>query len=260
MPIEGSYFLFLHKWELEGRFLHEPQTLEHPGERGIFLSNQTWVHLPRQSITIWLTLDCGEGFWSYSVWCCVSRIGSSCSKDLNSQKAFGEEVLKAKWGGGLQGAWSAYGHFSDWLVVMQQGGIIFQESMSSTFWFKLVWGFPHSSVSKESASNAGDLGSIPRSGRSLGEGNGNPLQYSCLENPMDRGAWQAAVHGVTRVEHDKPPPVWALPVGGQHVVAFFPLLGVLASLKWVKNMGQYIIYCPWGGTEGPWLNDYIAII
>ena len=188
MPIEGSYFLFLHKWELEGRFLHEPQTLEHPGERGIFLSNQTWVHLPRQSITIWLTLDCGEGFWSYSVWCCVSRIGSSCSEDLNSQKAFGEEVLKAKWGGGLQGAWSAYGHFSDWLVVMQQGGIIFQESMSSTFWFKLVWGFPHSSVSKESASNAGDLGSIPRSGRSLGEGNGNPLQYSCLENPMDRGA------------------------------------------------------------------------
>ena len=41
MPIEGSYFLFLHKWELEERFLHEPQTLEHPGERGIFLSNQT---------------------------------------------------------------------------------------------------------------------------------------------------------------------------------------------------------------------------
>ena len=202
-----------------------------------------------QSTDSWL----GEGFWSYSVWCCVSRIGSSCSKDLNSQKAFGEEVLKAKWGGGLQGAWSAYGHFSDWLAVMQQGGIIFQESMSSTFCFKLVWGFPRSSVSKESASNAGDLGSIPISGRSLGEGNGNSLQYSCLENPMDRGAWQAAVHGVTRVEHDKPPPVWVLPVGGQHVVAFFPLLGVLASLKWVKNMGQYIIYSPWGGTEGPWL-------
>jgi len=46
-------------------------------------------------------------------------------------------------------------------------------------------------------------------GRSLGEGNGNPLQYSCLENPMDREAWQATVHGVTRVGHDlatKPPP------------------------------------------------------
>ena len=44
----------------------------------------------------------------------------------------------------------------------------------------------------------GDLGSIPGSGRSPGEGNGNPLQYSCLENPMDREAWQATVHGVTK--------------------------------------------------------------
>ena len=60
-------------------------------------------------------------------------------------------------------------------------------------------GFPHSSVIKESACNAGDPGSIPGSGRSPGEGNGNPLQYSCLENPMDRGAWQATVHGVTTV-------------------------------------------------------------
>ena len=49
---------------------------------------------------------------------------------------------------------------------------------------------------KESACNAGDLGSIPGSVRSPGEGNGNPLQYSCLENPMDRGAWRATVHGV----------------------------------------------------------------
>ena len=44
--------------------------------------------------------------------------------------------------------------------------------------------------------NAGEVGSIPGSGRSPGEGNGNPLQYSCLENPRDRGAWQATVHGV----------------------------------------------------------------
>ena len=70
-------------------------------------------------------------------------------------------------------------------------------------------GFPHSSVGKESACNAGDLGSIYGSGRSPGEGNGNPLQYSCLENPKDRGAWRATVHGVARVGHDvetKPPP------------------------------------------------------
>ena len=63
-------------------------------------------------------------------------------------------------------------------------------------------GFLHSSVGKESACNAMDLGSIPGSGRSPGEGNGNPLQYFCLENPIDRRAWQATVHGVSRVVHD----------------------------------------------------------
>ena len=58
--------------------------------------------------------------------------------------------------------------------------------------------FPGGSEVKASASNEGDPGSIPRSGRSPGEGNGNPLQYSCLENPMDRGAWQATVHGAAK--------------------------------------------------------------
>ena len=51
---------------------------------------------------------------------------------------------------------------------------------------------------KASACNAGDLGSIPGSGRSPGEGNGNPLQYCCLENPMDGGAWWATVHGIPK--------------------------------------------------------------
>ena len=50
---------------------------------------------------------------------------------------------------------------------------------------------------KESSANTGDVGSIPGSGRSPGEGNGDPLQYSCLGNPMDRGAWRATVHGIT---------------------------------------------------------------
>ena len=59
-------------------------------------------------------------------------------------------------------------------------------------------GFPGGSEVKASACNAGDLGSIPRSGRSPGERNGNPLQYSCLENPMDGGAWWATVHGVAK--------------------------------------------------------------
>ena len=55
---------------------------------------------------------------------------------------------------------------------------------------------PCGSDGKESACNAGDLGSIPGLGRFPGEGNGNPLQYSCLENPMGRGVWQATVHEV----------------------------------------------------------------
>jgi len=70
-------------------------------------------------------------------------------------------------------------------------------------------GFPGSAISKETACSAGVPGSIPGSGRPPGEGNGNPLQYSCLENPMHRGAWQALAHGVARVRHNlvtKPPP------------------------------------------------------
>ena len=59
-------------------------------------------------------------------------------------------------------------------------------------------GLPDDSVSKESACNAGDTGSVPGSGRFPGGGNSNPLQYSCLENPMDRGAWQVIVYGVSK--------------------------------------------------------------
>ena len=59
-------------------------------------------------------------------------------------------------------------------------------------------GFHHSSDGKASACNVGYLGSIPVLGRSPGEGNGNPFQYSCLENSLDRGAWQATVHGVAK--------------------------------------------------------------
>ena len=69
-------------------------------------------------------------------------------------------------------------------------------------------GFPHSSVGKASACNAGDLGSVPGSGSSPGEGNGNPLQYSCLENPVDRGSWWAMVHGIAIVGHDLELSLW----------------------------------------------------
>ena len=73
---------------------------------------------------------------------------------------------------------------------------------------------------KESACDARDAGSIPGSGGSPGEGNGNLLQYSCLGNPTDRGAWWATVHGVARVRHDlviKPIYLAHIPAQNAHV-------------------------------------------
>ena len=61
-----------------------------------------------------------------------------------------------------------------------------------------VWGFPGDTVVKNPPANTGDAGLIPGSGRFLAGENGNPLQYSSLGNPKDRGAWQATVHGVTK--------------------------------------------------------------
>ena len=69
----------------------------------------------------------------------------------------------------------------------------------TSFWIVLKKkGFPGGSVTENSSTNAGDVGSISGSGRSLAEGNGYPLQYSCLENPMNRGAWWAKVHRVAK--------------------------------------------------------------
>ena len=72
------------------------------------------------------------------------------------------------------------------------------EEVSKGSGYMYIQDFPGGSDGKASAYNVGDLGSIPGSGRSPGEGNDNPLQYSCLENPMDRGAWWATVHGVAK--------------------------------------------------------------
>ena len=76
-----------------------------------------------------------------------------------------------------------------------------KQEMGASLVAQLVKNLPAcSSVGKESACNAGNLGSIPKLGRSPGGGNGNPLHYSCLEHPTDRGAWQATVHGVARLD------------------------------------------------------------
>ena len=86
-------------------------------------------------------------------------------------------------------------------MVTLRREIILSDSQSSPPFISprdIYWGFPCGSDGKESACNVGGLGSTPRLGRSPGEGTGNPLQYSCLENPVDRGAWWTAVHGVTQ--------------------------------------------------------------
>ena len=74
--------------------------------------------------------------------------------------------------------------------------------MGAALTVEFTSGFPGGSDDKESAYKAEDPGLIPGLGRSPGEENGNPLQYSCLENPMDREAWRATVHGSQRVGHD----------------------------------------------------------
>ena len=81
------------------------------------------------------------------------------------------------------------------LCVLNKDRLVTHEKLVLT---DVEQGLPCSSDGKESACNAGDLSSIPGFGRSPGEGNGNPLQYSCLENPMDRGAWQATVQRVEK--------------------------------------------------------------
>ena len=87
-------------------------------------------------------------------------------------------------------------------IYMFNSGILFSHENETIVIFETtlieLWGFPGGSDSKESDCNVGNLGSVPGLGRSPGEGNGNPLQNSCLENPMDRGAWRPTVHSVTK--------------------------------------------------------------
>ena len=85
-------------------------------------------------------------------------------------------------------------HFLPSCIFPSGSGSIYQDYLEAP----TLLGFSGGSEGKESAFNAGDLGSIPGFGRSLGGQHGNPLQYSCLENSMDRKAWQTTIHGVTK--------------------------------------------------------------
>ena len=79
-------------------------------------------------------------------------------------------------------------------------GSLNDEKKSPTDWLQSLKSldFPGGSVGKNPSASSGDTGLIPGLGRSAGEGNGNPLQYSCLGNSIDRGAWQATVHGIAK--------------------------------------------------------------
>ena len=97
--------------------------------------------------------------------------------------------------------------------------------------YPVLFLFPGSSDGKESACNVEDLYSFPGSGRSPGEGNGNPLQYSCLENPMDRGAWRATAHGLTKSQ------IW---LSDQHTNSLFqdPFSSELFSMFSFRNIAE----------------------
>ena len=120
--------------------------------------------------------------------------------------------------------------------------------------FPYPLGFPSSSAGKESTCNAGDLGSIPGLGRSPGEGNGYPLQYPCLENPMDRGAWQATVCGVaksrTRLSDFHPfLPLLCPQVHSPSVSLFLPCTIFLDAI-YLHNINMHFINIPSNPTPG----------
>ena len=145
-------------------------------------------------------------------WGCLSGSSWINKKRQSEVSAQIEKALHYKgcWSqnGGEEAHWS--GFFFSFEIVATWSRLIEQF---------LVWGsplsdcFPCSSVGKESACNAEDLGSIPGLGGSPGKGNGNPLQYACLENPMDTGVWKVTVYGVARVRHD-----WATKHTHTHLV------------------------------------------
>ena len=115
-----------------------------------------------------------------------------------------ESGWRGRWEGGS--GWGTHVnpwlfHFNVWQNPLQlkKKYLVFKKKIKLRIKMSLKnFIFPGGSEVKASACKVGDLGSIPGLGRSPGERNGNPLQYSCLENPMDRGAWWATVHGVAK--------------------------------------------------------------
>ena len=150
---------------------------------------------------------------AFSTW-----YNSSQLKDISSGRIVWKKIFKCK--RMINFMWTRI--LMSWVYCTHQKNKILKESLRVTLGlldchsqrqlvlkipfvsqFSIQLGLPCSSNGKESACNVGDQGSIPGSGRSSGEWNGNPLQYSCLKNSIDREAWRATVRGVTkRLRHD----------------------------------------------------------
>ena len=128
----------------------------------------TWKP-PHEENTRWGHIETKQG--AATAWVC----SASTSRHVNPQTSSHSGLVPGR----AEMSWSCHA-----LLKLQ----IYKQNKS----------FPNGSAGKESTSKAGDVGLIPGLGRSLRKGNGTPLQYSCLGNPMDRGAWQAAVLGITK--------------------------------------------------------------
>ena len=143
----------------------------------------------------------------------VTHCGCVCAKSLQSCLALSDPVDCNLPGSSVQGILQA--KILEWVSMpssrgSSRGSSRPRDQTHISYFSCTGKDFPGGSDGKESACDAGDLGSILGLGRPPGEGNGNPLQYSCLENPMDRGAWQDSCQVFARVEHDlatKPPPL-----------------------------------------------------
>ena len=124
-------------------------------------------------------------WWRLFHSCCCFLTRGYCFSDSNNTTFGRYRKHKREW----------IGFYKTSIIPSSRENLWYPTWLATHYWNcrHLDW-----SEVKASACNAGDLGLIPGLGRSPGEGNGNPLQYSCLENPMNRGAWWAIVHGVTK--------------------------------------------------------------
>ena len=128
-----------------------------------------------------------------------------------------------------------------------------------------IGGFPGDSDGRESACNAGDLGSVPGVRRSPGGGNGNPLWYSCLENPMDRGAWRATIHVVTRVGLNRATNTYLL--SAILAIQWFDVTpishsktGPFSLLALSLHWSDHSLFCISWPFPNPWLSCWINLV